>query len=175
MSMEVVNTGLLRTILATQKRFDLAIRKNEAILGRFVRKILVLVDFQDFRGLIELTLFGCTAFGLNLAEQREGAFELTGEALALGAYAGECPHVFAKCQGHGQGGFGLWMVGAEAILHFGDAEREKVGLDSGGAVHAPGGIDEGLDELGFGGVFGVVFLQEGLRVALISGVVLGGE
>ena len=67
------------------------------------------------------------------------------------------------------------MVDAEAVFHFNEAEREEVGLDGGGAVHAPGGVDEGLDELGFGGVFGAVFSQEGFGVALIRGVVLGRQ
>ena len=135
---------LIRTILATQKRFDLVVRKNEAILGRFVGKILVLVHFQNLGRLVELALFGCAAFGLDLAKQREGAFELTGEALALGADAGEGPHVFAKCQSHGEGSFGLRMVGAKAVFHFRDAEREEIGFEGGGAVEPPGSIDEGL-------------------------------
>jgi hypothetical protein len=149
--------------------------ENEAIVGWLVGKILVLVHFQNLTGLVELTLFDRAALGLNLAELSEGALELPGETLALGTDAGEGAHVFTKCEGHGEGGFGLRMVGAEAVFHFNDAEREEVGLDSGGAVHAPGGIDEGLDKLGFGGVFGAVFSQEGLGVALISGVVLGGQ
>src|SRR5580704_12410300 len=75
-----------------------------------------------------------------------------GEALALCADAGESSHVFTKCHGHREGGFGLRMVDADAIFHFGDAEREEIGLDGGGTVHAPGSVDERLDELGFGGV-----------------------
>ena len=41
-----------------------------------------------------------------------------------------------------------------AAFHLSDAEREEVGLDGGGAVHTPGGIDERLDDLGFDGAFG---------------------
>ena len=51
-----------------------------------------------------------------------------------------------------------WL--ARRMFHFGDPEREETGLDSGGTVHAPGGIDERLDELGFGDVFGVELIQE---------------
>ena len=137
--------------------------------------MLVFVHFQNLGGVVELAKFDRAALGLDLAELSERPFELAGKALALGTDAGESAHVFTKCEGHGERGFGLRMVGAEAIFHFNDAEREKVGFDSGGAVHAPGGIDEGLDELGFGGVFGVVFVQERLGVALISGVILGGQ
>ena len=155
-----MSVGLLGTVLATKKRFDLVIRKNKAIFGGMVGEVFGLVHFQNLSGLAELALFGCAAISLDLAKQREGPFELAGEALALGADVGECPHVFAKCQGHREGGFGLRMVGAEAIFHFNDAEREEVGLDSGGAVHAPGGVDEGLDELDFGGAVGQVFVEE---------------
>jgi hypothetical protein len=38
----------------------------------------------------------------------------------------------------------------------------------------PVGADERLDELGFGGSFGLVF-EERLSVALISGLVFGGQ
>src|SRR2546430_4976314 len=67
------------------------------------------------------------------------------------------------------------MVGADAVFHFGDAEREEVGLDGGGAVELPGGIEERLDELSFGGALGPIFVEEGLGVTLVSGMVLGGE
>src|ERR1700693_3097485 len=67
------------------------------------------------------------------------------------------------------------MVGADGVFHFGDAEREKVRLDGGDTVHAPRGVDQGLDELDFGGAVGQVFVEESLRVALASGYVLGGQ
>ncbi len=67
------------------------------------------------------------------------------------------------------------MIGADAIFHFGDAEREKVGLDGRGAVHAPRGVDERLDELCFGGAVGLVFIEESPRVALVCGYVFGGQ
>jgi hypothetical protein len=54
------------------------------------------------------------------------------------------------------------MVGAYAVFHFGDAEREEIGFDGGGAVELPGGVEEGLDELGFDGAFGLAFIEEGL-------------
>jgi len=133
------------------------------------------MHFQNLSGIIELTLFVCAAVGLDLAELSEGALELTGKALAVNTDVGESTHVFPKCQGHGEGGLSLRMVGVKTVFHFNDAEREEIGFDSGGAVHPPGGVDEGLDELGFSGVFGVVFIQERLGMALISRVILGGE
>jgi hypothetical protein len=63
----------------------------------------------------------------------------------------------------------------DAVFHFGDAEREEVGFDGGGAVHPPRGVDERLDELGFGGAVGLVFIEESPRVALIRGYVFGGQ
>jgi len=170
-----MDAGLLGTVLATQKRFDLVVRKNEPILGWFIGNVFIFVHFQNLSGLVELTLFGCAALGLNLAELSKGPFELAGETLAVDADLGEGAGVLTERQGHRECGFGLRMVGADLIFHFGDAEREEISLDSGGTVHAPGGVDERLDELRFGGVFRVVLIQEGLGVALISGVVLGGQ
>jgi hypothetical protein len=72
-------------------------------------------------------------------------------------------------------GAGLRRVRPDAAFHLSDAEREEVGLDGGGAVDAPGGIDDGLDELSFGGAFGLAILEERLGVALVGGVVLGGQ
>jgi len=66
--------------------------------------------------------------------------------------------ILVEAIGHREGGFGLRMVDADVVFHFGDAEREEIGLDGGGTVESPGGIDEGLDELRFGGVFGVIFV-----------------
>src|SRR5689334_21914835 len=84
-------------------------------------------------------------------------------------------HVLAEGYSHGECGFSLRMAGADAIFVLGDAERVEIGLNGGGAVHAPGGVDEGLDEMGFGGAFGLVFVEEGMGVPLIRGIVLSGE
>jgi hypothetical protein len=172
---EIARVGLLPAFFAVQERLDFVVRENEAIISGLVGQIFVFVHFQDLGGLVELALFGSAAVGLDLAELSEGALELAGKTLAVNADVGEGAHLFTKCHSHGEGGLGLRMVGAEAVFHFDDAQREEVGLDSGGAVHAPGGVDEGLDKLGFGGVFGAVFSQKGLGVALIRGVVLGGQ
>src|ERR1700730_12402648 len=129
MSLEVVSVRLLPAFFAAEEGLDFVVGKNEAIVSGLVRKVFVFVHFQNLSGLVELALFGCTALGLDLAKLMEGAFELTGQALALGADTGESPHVFAKCQGHGEGGLSLGMVGVEAFFHFNDAEREEVGLD----------------------------------------------
>jgi hypothetical protein len=62
--------------------------------------------------------------------------------------------------------FGGWPIGG-AGEHFGFEGRN--------AVHAPGGVDQFLDELAFGGRFGLVFVEEFLGVALVCGRVFGGQ
>ena len=82
---------------------------------------------------------------------------------------------FAEGHGHSEGGFGLRMVRADTIFHFCDPEREEVGFEGGGAVELPGGVDQGLDKLAFGGLFGPIFVEEGLGMALVGSVILGGQ
>ena len=55
----------------------------------------------------------------------------------------------------------------------GTGEGER--FERGDAVQAPRGIDELLDELGFGESGGFVFIQEAAAVIFIGGGVLGGE
>jgi hypothetical protein len=135
----------------------------------------VLVHFQNPGGSAKLLLFGLAALGLGLAELSRGAFGLAGEVLAVDANVGECAVVLAEGHGHRERGFGIRMVDVDVVFHFGDAERIEVGLDGGGAVELPGGVDERLDELGFGSASGPVFSEEGLGVTLISGMALGGQ
>jgi hypothetical protein len=67
------------------------------------------------------------------------------------------------------------MVGADAVLHFSDAERIEVGFDGGRAVELPGRVEKRLDELRFGCAFRLVFIEEGLGVALVGGLVFSGQ
>jgi hypothetical protein len=83
--------------------------------------------------------------------------------------------VLAVGESHGEGGLGVRMAGADLVLALGDAEREEVGLDGGGAFELPAGVGERLDKLGFGGLFGPIFVEEGLGVALVGSVILGGK
>jgi hypothetical protein len=66
----------------------------------------------------------------------------------------------------GDGGFGGGRIGG-AVEHFGFKGRD--------AVDAPGGVDQFLDELPFGGGLGLVFAEEILGVALVGGGVFGGQ
>ena len=56
-----------------------------------------------------------------------------------------------------------------------DAQSQKIVFEGADAVLPPDGIGQGLDQLGFGGAFGVVFGYETLDVLLIGFQVVGGE
>ncbi len=56
-----------------------------------------------------------------------------------------------------------------------DAERQKVGFESGDAIDAPGCVGEGLDDLCFERAFGPEIVKEAAGVVLVGGVVLGGK
>jgi hypothetical protein len=57
----------------------------------------------------------------------------------------------------------------------GDAEHEQVVLERGDSVEPPGGVGESLDELGFGGSFGLVFGGESAEVRVVGVVILVGH
>ncbi len=57
----------------------------------------------------------------------------------------------------------------------GGGKGQEVGFEGGDSVQAPGGVGEGLDQMGFGCAFGMVFVGEGLVVALVGSEVLGGH
>ncbi len=167
--------GLPPAFFAAHVGFNFGARKNEPIVSGIVGGVLILVHFQNLSGIVELMLFGGATLGLDLAELIQSAFELPGEASAVSADVGERPVVLAVGQGHGESSLGLRMAGTDAVLHFSDTEREEVGLDGRGAVDLPGGVEEGLDERGFGGAFGLVFSEERLGVSLVRGEILGGQ
>ena len=74
---------------------------------------------------------------------------------------------------------GLEVEAGEEPVSFDDGEGVEVGDQSSfeerDAVQAPGGIGEFVDELGFGGIDGLVFVEELAAVGFESGWVLGGE
>jgi len=166
---------VVAALVAVDVGLYIFIRKNEAILGGIVRQAVFFVHFQEVGGIVQLMALAAAALVLDFTELVESAFELAGEALAVDTDLGEGAGVLAERQGHCEGSFGLRMIRPDAGFHFGAAEREEIGLDRGSAVDSPGGIDERLDELGFGGTFGLVFVEEGFRVTLIGGVILGRQ
>ena len=52
---------------------------------------------------------------------------------------------------------------------------EEFGFEARDTVETPGGVGEFLDQLGFGGSLGLVFVVEIATVALVSGGVLGRQ
>ena len=65
---------------------------------------------------------------------------------------------------------GRFVVG-EVLID--DVVGEQVGFESEDPVLPPCGVGQRLDELAFGGAFGVVFAGEGLDVALVGFHVFG--
>ncbi len=135
---------------------DLVFRKNKAIVGGIPWNSFVLMEFEDVGGVAEVAALLVAPVVLDLAELVECFLELAGEA---GAVESE----------HGEGLDGGLRVGERVGV------REDPGFDEWDAVEAPGGIGEFLDELGFGGVGGLIFVAELAAVSLECGGVFGGE
>jgi len=123
----------------------------------------------DGRGLVGQTL------RLELLEQGQGFFELAREALAVEAEGGESLGVGVEDVGDAQGF--AHLVGGFVMpqILMDDADGEQIGFDRGDAVESPGGVGEGLDEVSFGGAFGLVFGREGAEVSFVGFVILGGH
>ncbi len=52
---------------------------------------------------------------------------------------------------------------------------EGVGFELRNAVETPGRVDEFLDELGFGGCGGLIFVAEAAAMVFVGGAIFGGE
>ncbi len=135
---------------------NLVFRKNKAIVGGFPGNSFVLMEFQDVGGVAEVAAVLVAPVVLDLAEPVERFLELAGEA---GAVESE----------HGEGLDGGLRVGERVGV------CEDSGFEEWDAVEAPGGIGEFTDELGFGGVGGLIFVAELAAVSLECGGVFGGE
>jgi len=122
-----------------------------------------------------LVLFSLAAFGLDFAELFEGPFELAGEAVLVHAQGGEGLGLLAEGFGGGQGGVHFRFGGVDAAGVRGHAEGEEVGFQGHDAVQTPGCVGDGLDQLFFGGEFGLVFGEEFLDMELVGGEGLGGH
>ena len=80
--------------------------------------------------------------------------------------------------GSGGGGEGILSLGvidmgAAALIE--EPEGEQVGLDGADLVHAPGGVGQGLGEMGFGGALRLVLTIESLGEFEIGGEVFGSH
>ena len=98
-----------------------------------------------------------------------------GEAGFVQGEDGELAGVAFGAGGCGHGGLGLGVIDVGAFGVLLEAEGEEVGFHGAEAVEAPGGVGEGLGEVGFGGALGQVFGVEGLGVFLVGCEVVGGE
>ncbi len=88
------------------------------------------------------------------------------------ARAFDCP---SRAGNDGDGVLDLLRSFVERVGLARGGEGKEIGFKSSDAVEPPGGVGEGLDEVGFGGPFGLVFAGEGLEVALVGVEVLGGH
>jgi len=149
--------------------------KNEAIGTGVVGLGFGLMHFDEVGGLFELLVLDGAAGALEVAQEMEGAFELAIETVAVDAEVGEGSGLGVDGGGDGEGLLNLAGRVVEGIGKARATEGEEIVLKSGDAVEAPCSVGEGLDEVGFGGAVGVVFVGEGLHVALVGFEILTGE
>jgi len=165
----------LVAVVAEDECLDFFIRKNEAILGGMVGFFILSMQSDEVGGLVELVRFLGEAVGLELAEQSEGFFELAGEALAVEAEICEGAGVGIERSGDGESGTDLLSDIFEGSGLADDAQGQEIVFESAHAILPPGGVGQRLDELAFGGAFGVVFGYETLDVLLVGFQVVGRE
>ena len=145
---------------------DFDVGKNEAIVDGVVGLSFVLIHKRDIDEVIEVLLLLVASDFLDVAELGDEALELAGEALGVHAQVGERLRLTFERRGDGEGVLDSVADGGEV---------EEIGFERGGAVESPGSVGEGLDEVGLGGSFGVVFVDERFHVTLVGGEVLGGH
>jgi len=114
--------------------------------------------------MLEVALLLTAALGLDFAEVVHGLLELAGEPLVVQAESGE-------------GAVGVDDIKVDASLLGGrvGGAIEEGGFKGWNAIDAPGGVDEFLGELGFGGSSGLVFVEEAATMGVVRGAVFGGE
>lgn len=134
------------------------------MIGGAPGNTFVFVEFEEGGGLFERAGFARGAAALDVAELVESAVELPGEALALDGEVGE----EAVGVDDIEGDFAIGWDG-------GGGTGEGVGFEERNAVKAPGRVGEFLDELGFGGSGGLVFVEEAAAMVFVGGAVFGGE
>ena len=113
--------------------------------------------YQDGSGVPELAALEFTPLSLDNAKLIERFLELAGEAVAVKAKVGH---------------------GGDEGLGGGDLVKQ-VGLEDRNAVETPGSVGQFLDQLSFGCIGGLVFIEELAVMLFIRGLVLrwqdGGE
>ena len=117
--------------------------------------------YQELGCFVELAALQTESYFLDVAELLDGLLEQARETPAVESKRGECAMGINDVKVDG-GLLGGWMGSA----------GEQVGFEERDAVEAPGGVDEFLDELGFGGIGGVIFVEELAAVGFEGGAVL---
>jgi hypothetical protein len=138
------------------------------MLGGLPGNSFVLMEFEEGSGLSELAPLALGAFILNGAELVEGFLELPGETAGVKAECGKEANAIDKhveLSVHRGVSFGRQAGGV----------IEGIGFESGDAVEAPRSIHEFVDELGFGGCSGFVFVEEFAAMIFVSGAVFRAE
>ncbi len=124
----------------------------------------MLMEFEEGGGVFEIAALTLSAVRLNVAKGGKAFLELAGETLALDAEVGE--EAMGIDDVEGDGGRFAGRVGG-AIEHVGFEQRDT--------VETPGGIDELLDELRFGGSGGLVFVEEAAAMVFVDSRILRGK
>ncbi|MBV9769664.1 MAG: hypothetical protein JOZ32_08845 [Bryobacterales bacterium] len=124
----------------------------------------MLVQFEEGGGVFKIAALALDAVLLDSAEGVEALLELAGEALALDAEMGEEAMGVDDIEGD-------FLVERDGS----GGARENVGFEQRNAVEAPGGVDELLNELGFSGSGGLVFVRKSAAMVFKGGRVFGGE
>jgi len=128
------------------------------MVGGLPWKTFVFIEFEDGGGILEFSALALEAVGLNLAKLVEGFLELAGEPMALQVEV--CDEAM-----------GVDDVEVDTRLLIGrvGGAGEQVGLEQRDAIEAPGGVDQFLDELGFGRSCRLVFVHELAALRFVGG------
>src|ERR1700722_8372465 len=132
------------------------------MIGGLPGNPFVFVQFEQSGGVFEFAALALDALSLHFAEFVQAFLELAGETLALNAEVGEEAMGVDDVKFDG-GLLGGWIGSA----------GEQVGFEERDAIEAPGGVGELLDELGFGGSGGSVFVEEAAAMGVEGRLVFG--
>lgn len=113
-----------------------------------------------------------TANGLHATELLHGTLTLAGNALAVHAHVGEGALFVAQSSRHGQRYVRPAISGVNLAGPALNGEGEEVGFEHGGAIQAPGSVDDGLDQLIFEDTLGLQIPEELTAGGLVDLLVL---
>ena len=126
------------------------------------------MHLDEIGGLVELVLLVGEALGLEFLEEREDFFELAGKALAVEAQVRKGAGLGFEGRGDGERLLDLFRGLGELVGDADHAQGKEVVFEGGDSVEAPGGVGQGLDQLGFDGAFGFALVDVGFDVALVG-------